>query len=204
MKNTTALLIIDMQAGLVHGAYREKEILQTLGALIKKARANSVPVIFVQHDDTPPDDLLVPNTPAWQIHPQIALLPGEKVFEKKRSDSFYETPLQDELLRLGIQHLIIGGMQTEFCVDATSRRAVELGYSVTLVANGHTTFDGELTAQQIITQENKKIKALNPLKVDIQLARVIDFGFVEDKVVKFGGKAVAIQTLILQRGFLIL
>jgi nicotinamidase-related amidase len=164
-----------MQAGLVHNAYHEKEILQTLGFLIEKARANSIPVIYVQHDDTPPDDLLVPNTPPWRIHAQIAPLPGEKVFEKKRSDSFYETPLQAELLSLGIKHLVIGGMQTEFCVDATSRRAVDLGYSITLVADGHTTLGGKLPARQIIAQENKDIQALNPLKVEIKLAQDIDF-----------------------------
>jgi nicotinamidase-related amidase len=179
MKTPSALLVIDMQAGLVHNAYREKEILQTLTELITRARANSIPVIYIQHDDTPPDDLLVTNTPAWQIHPKIAPLPDEKVFEKKRSDSFYETPLQDELRRLGVKHLLICGMQTEFCVDATSRRAIELGYSITVVADGHTTFDGNLPAQQIIAQENQKIQALDPMRVNLKTAQEIDFGFVE-------------------------
>jgi len=180
MNNHDALLVIDMQTGLLHGAYREKEVLQTIGDLIERARANTIPVIYVQHDDTPPDNLLAPGAPAWQIHVQIAPLPGEKVIEKKRSDSFFETPLQDELLRLGIKHLIIGGMQTEFCVDATARRAVELGYSITLVADGHTTFDGQIPAQQIIAQENSAFKTLNPLKVDLKNGNEIDFVFHEE------------------------
>jgi nicotinamidase-related amidase len=177
MNNSTALLVIDMQAGLVHGAYREKETLQIVSDLIERARTASVPVIYIQHDDTPPDNLLIPNTPGWQIHSQITPQPGEAIFEKTTSDAFFKTPLQDELIRQGIKHLVICGMQTEFCVNATSRRAVELGYLVTVVTDGHTTFDGQVPAHQMIAQENNELKALSPGTVTLKNGHDIDFNF---------------------------
>ena len=60
---------------------------------------------------------------------------------KTASDSFYRTSLEDELRRLGTTQLIVTGMQTEFCVDTTCRRALSLGFDVTLVSDAHTTKD---------------------------------------------------------------
>ncbi len=77
------------------------------------------------------------------------------IIRKQASDAFYETPLDDVLHSLGVSHLVVTGMQTEYCVDATSRRATSLGYDVTLVADGHTTGDYELLrAAQIVAHHN--------------------------------------------------
>lgn len=81
------------------------------------------------------------------------------------SDSFHETNLHETLQTNGIKNLIMAGMQTEFCINATYQRAVELGYEVTAVADAHSTFDmAELTAAQIIEQYNKKFSALAAVK----------------------------------------
>lgn len=154
MAAATALLVIDMQVALVEGAYQASATVECVAALIAKARAGGTPVVFIQHDHeryTP----MIPGAPGWQIHPALAPAPGELVVNKRASDAFYETPLQRELTARGISHLVVTGMQTEYCVDATCRRALSNGYAVTLVADGHTTSDNALlTAAQIIAHHN--------------------------------------------------
>src|SRR5450631_2618238 len=93
-----------------------------IATLLEKARAAQTPVIYVQHDGPAGHGLEV-GTPGWQIHPIIAPQPTEPVVHKRASDSFYKTTLQQELTARGIQHLIIVGGQTEYCVDTTARRA---------------------------------------------------------------------------------
>ena len=155
MAQDTALLIIDMQVGLVEWAYQKDEVLARLKALIARARAASIPVIYIQHDGHKPAHPLYPSKPGWQIHPDIAPQPGDLVLRKTASDSFWGTSLQQELEARGIKRVLVTGMMTEFCVDTTSRRAASLGYDVTLVADGHTTGDNDLlTAAQIIQYHN--------------------------------------------------
>lgn len=150
-----ALLVIDVQVAMFdEPVYRGEELLRTIGGLIAKARAANLPVIYVQHC-TGPEEPLVPGTRGWQIHPAIAPVAGDPIIQKQHSDSFLETTLQEELTRLGIKQLIVSGMQTEFCVDTTSRRAYSLGYAVTLVADAHSTFDSAvLPAEQIVAHHN--------------------------------------------------
>ncbi len=153
----TALLVIDVQVGLIDGkspAYRKDEVLSTIQEMLEKARAADAPVIYVQHDGDPGDSLEV-DTPGWQIHPQIAPQAGEPIIRKRASDSFYLTTLQQELTARGITHLVIAGCKTEYCIDTTSRRATTLGYHVTLASDAHTTTGNDiLTAAQIIAHHN--------------------------------------------------
>lgn len=157
-----ALLVIDMQVGLVPGAWREVETLAVIHALIAHTRAASTPVIFIQHEDT--------GWPLQPFHPDLAPNADDIVIRKRASDAFYETPLDDVLRTLSVSHLVVTGMQTEYCVDATSRRATSLGYDVTLVANGHTTGDsGLLRAAQIVAHHNDVLAHLaqpdHPIRV---------------------------------------
>lgn len=123
----------------IHQADR---IIATLGSLIEKARSSEVPVIFIRNNGPAgePDE---PSTPGWEIHPSLVPKTNEIVIDKFAPDSFHETELEKELDKLGTQQLIIVGMQTEMCVNATTRKAVELGYEVILVRDGHSTFDFE-------------------------------------------------------------
>lgn len=136
----TALLIIDTQVGLIEPAYKGKEVLDNINVLLAQARATHTPVIYVQHDGPKGDGLAV-GTPAWSIHPAIAPHEGELIVHKRASDSFYDTILKHELEAQGIQHLVVVGGETEYCVDTTIRRATVEGYDVTLVSDAHTTTD---------------------------------------------------------------
>jgi nicotinamidase-related amidase len=156
VKRETALLIIDVQVGIIEGfhAYRGREVLGHINKLLSKARATNVPIIYVQHDGEAEHPLEV-GTEGWQIHPDIKPHAEDLIIRKRASDSFFETTLQSELERRGIKHLIITGCMTEYCVDTTSRRAVSLGYDITLVSDAHTTIDNKLlTAAEIIAHHN--------------------------------------------------
>jgi len=152
----TALLIIDVQIGLVRlmPAELQDSILRKIAVLLSKARSSGILVLFIQHDG-PKGHPLETNSPPWAIHLSIAPLSGEPVIRKKASDSFFETGLAERLQSDGIGELIIAGGMTEYCVDTTCRRAVTLGYDVTLAADAHLTRDTAiLTATQIIAHHN--------------------------------------------------
>ncbi|HTI15755.1 MAG TPA: cysteine hydrolase family protein [Dictyobacter sp.] len=154
MDNNTALVIIDIQVGMMENNPLAPPILENINLLLTQARANQIPVIYVQHDEFSGNGLVV-GTPDWQIHPAITPHEHEPVIHKESSDSFHQTTLQKELAQRGIQHLIVAGGQTEYCVDTTIRRATSLGYDVTLVKDAHITFDTDiLTAPQIIAFYN--------------------------------------------------
>jgi nicotinamidase-related amidase len=150
------LLIVDVQIGLVELMPREvrDSVLSNIAGLLGKARSSDLPVLFIQHDG-PKGHPLEVNTAGWAIHVSIRPRGGETVIRKRASDSFFETRLAEELKKQGIDHLIVAGGMSEYCVDTTCRRAVTLGYDVTLVADGHLTRDTPvLTASQIIAHHN--------------------------------------------------
>ena len=156
MNTAAGLLIIDAQVGIVEGfrAYRGREVLEQINKLLANARASNTPIIYVQHDGEAGHPLEV-GSEGWQIHPEIKPHPEDLIIPKRASDSFFETTLQRELEARGIKHLIVTGCMTEYCVDTTARRAVSMGYDVTLVSDAHTTIDNKrLTAAQIIARHN--------------------------------------------------
>jgi len=157
MSSDTALVIIDVQMGMFdedEPVHNGEQLLRILSDLINKARRANVPVVYIQHNDSQ----FVEGSPSWPIHPSIAPLTGEVVVQKRTPDSFHETSLVDELEKKGIRKLVIGGIQTEYCVDTTSRRAFSLGYDVTLVENGHSTWDNKyITAEQVIAHHNNTL-----------------------------------------------
>ena len=160
MKNKTALLIIDAQVNMFadeHPVFEAGAMLHKLGSLVARARRAKVPVVYVQNNGSEMDPD-VPDTPGWQIHPMLTPGKGEIVIQKWEPDSFKDTELQKELEKLGVGRLVIAGMQTEYCVNATTRRAQELGYEVTLVKDAHSTYDsGGMSAAQIIANHNREL-----------------------------------------------
>jgi len=159
MSGATALLVIDVQMGMFDGRRISpvpggELLLERIGRLIARARSAKVPVIYVQHcgDHGHP---LEPGTPGWKIHHAIAPGPGDMVVQKATPDSFHETDLQDKLEALGVKKLVVAGLQTEYCIDTTCRRAFSLGYDVTLAGDGHGTWSTKLlNADQIISHHN--------------------------------------------------
>jgi nicotinamidase-related amidase len=153
----TALVIIDVQDAMFSYdkiyPFHGNQVLCKIKLLLDKARESGIPVVYVQHTST---DEYEKGTPTWQICSEIQPMEGEPIVEKPTWDSFHKTDLQDILHQLGITKLIIAGMQTEFCVDTTCRRAFSMGYETTLVEDAHTTFDNEiLTADLIIRHHNR-------------------------------------------------
>jgi nicotinamidase-related amidase len=151
-----ALLIIDVQVGLLELMPSEIQhtVLPRISALLAKARTSGTPVIHIQHDGAKGHPLEV-GTEGWKICSSVQPAGSELVIRKRESDSFFGTPLREELEKRGITRLIIAGAMTEYCVDTTCRRATSLGYDVTLVGDAHLTKDTEvLTAVKIIAHHN--------------------------------------------------
>lgn len=175
--DNTALMIIDVQLGMFESpmappVYGDQELLGKLNKLIAQARATQIPVIYVQHNEGNGGPLET-GTESWQIHPAIKPEANDLVIQKWNPDAFQDTPLQAELEARAITKLVVAGIQTEFCVDTTCRRAFSLGYDVTLVKDGHSTWDnGGLTAAQIIDHHNA---TLGGWFVKPKLAGEIDF-----------------------------
>jgi nicotinamidase-related amidase len=153
----TALLVIDVQVGNFVGSkpvYNGDELLERIHKLITKARTGGVPIFFVQHCG-PEGAIDEPGTQGWEIHPAITPDAGDSVIQKCHPDAFQDTHLQSELELKSITKLVIAGIQTEYCIDTTCRRAYSLGYDVTLVKDAHSTWDTDiLTAEQVIAHHN--------------------------------------------------
>ena len=157
MAQSTALLVIDVQSGLFSPASPLHDGPGVVArALAERAHAAAAPVVYIQDNDVGPID-----SPAWQLHPGLAPRPDDLFLRKPHSDSFYRTELQLLLRERGITQLVVAGCKTDACVDATSRRALSLGYDVTLVSDGHTTSDNAfMTADQSIAYYNWILEGL--------------------------------------------
>jgi len=153
----TALVVIDVQRGMFafpEQPYEGDAMLRLIADLVARARAASVPVIFVQHDGGAGHPLEKPGE-NWEIHPATGYVPGDLLVEKQNCDSFQATGLQDMLSDLRVDTLVLAGMMTEYCVDTACRRAFSLGYKVILAGVAHSTLSREhLSAQQIVQHHN--------------------------------------------------
>ena len=178
MSSEIGLLVIDMQKALFTDfgpLFQEEQVLSAIKTLIASARSAGSPVIYIQHC-AGEGESLAPATEGWQIHPEIQPNAGDTVILKRFSDSFKNTSLADELESRGIKTLVITGLQTEYCVDTTCREAFSRDYNVTLVSDGHSTYDTErLTAQDIIAHHNE---VLGNGFASLRRSDEIDFGAV--------------------------
>jgi nicotinamidase-related amidase len=133
----TALVVIDVQNGVVAGAHERDAVVANIRTLVERARAEQVPVIWVQHHD----DNLQQGSDEWQYVPELPAAPGEPVVHKTYGDSFEATTLEDELAARGVGHLVVAGAQTDACIRSTLHGAFVRGYDATLVGDAHTTED---------------------------------------------------------------
>lgn len=158
-----ALLVVDVQVGVVAQAWERKRIVGNVSAAVRKAREAGVPVIWVQHQD----EELVPDSLPWQWAPELELLPAELRIHKRFNSAFEDTALLSELDRLGVGRLFLAGASTNWCIRATAYGALERGYDLTLVSDAHTTSDMELapgrvvTASSVIDDLNTAIRGLS-------------------------------------------
>jgi len=154
----TALLIIDVQNDYFEGGAMSlvgtDKASENIKSLLQKFRTAHQPVVYIQHIATKPDaTFFVPNTIGAEIHANVKPLDGEKVIIKHYPNSFRETDLLDHLKSLDITNMVICGMMTHMCIDATTRAAKDLGFECTLIADACATKDLEINGK-IVTAEN--------------------------------------------------
>lgn len=150
----TALLVIDVQNGVVASAHHRDTVVATIAGLVATARSAAVPVVWVQHSD----EQLVPHGEAWQIVPELHMGEAEAVVHKTYGDSFEGTDLEAVLAAHGVGHVVVSGAQTDACIRSTMHGAFVRGYDVTLVTDAHTTEDltewGAPPPAQVIAHTN--------------------------------------------------
>ena len=150
----TALLVVDVQHGVVEGAPGRDTVVANIGNLVEKARQEAVPVVWVQHND----EGLAKGSEAWQIVSELSPEEAEPLIEKSYGDSFEDTPLETVLSELGVGRLIVVGAQTDACIRSTLHGAFARGYDATLVSDAHTTEDqtpwGAPPPEQVIAHTN--------------------------------------------------
>jgi nicotinamidase-related amidase len=153
-RTNTALLVIDVQNGVVEGAVDRDGVVARIGSVVDRARAADVPVIWVQHTD---EDLPVGSEP-WQYVPELTRHEGEPLVQKEYGDSFEGTELESLLAARGVGHLVVTGAQSDQCIRCTLHGAFARGYDATLVADAHTTVDlssyGAPPPEQVIAHTN--------------------------------------------------
>ena len=133
----TALLVIDVQNGVVDGNHDRDAVVANVGSLVAKARRENVPVVWVQHSDTG----LARGTDKWRIVPELNPDDAEPLVEKNYGDSFEDTILENVLSGLEVGRLVVVGAQTDMCIRSTLHGAFARGYDATLVSDAHTTED---------------------------------------------------------------
>ena len=133
----TALLVIDVQNGVVDAAHDRDRVVANIGALVDRARAEGVDVVWVQHHS----DELPEGSQQWRYVPELELGDSEPVVHKAYGDSFEATDLEELLASRGIGRLVVVGAQSDACIRSTLHGALARGYDATLVADAHTTED---------------------------------------------------------------
>jgi nicotinamidase-related amidase len=175
----TALLVIDVQKGVVGGAHERDAVVANVGSLVEKARRERVPVVWVQHSD----EQLARGSDEWRIVPELKPGDAEPLIEKNYGDSFEDTNLETVLSGLGVGRLIVVGAQTDACIRSTLHGAFVRGYDATLVSDAHTTEDqsawGAPPPEKVIAHTN--------LYWSYQTAPGRTAGTVKTKEVDFGG-----------------
>jgi nicotinamidase-related amidase len=177
----TALLVVDVQTGVVAGNHERDTVVANVGSLVEKARRERVPVVWVQHSD----DHVERGSDGWRIVPELTPSDTEPLVEKHYGDSFENTTLETVLSGLGVGRLIVVGAQTDACIRSTLHGALVRGYDATLVSDAHTTEDqtawGAPPPGQVIAHTNLYWK--------YQTAPGRTAGTVETKKVDFGASS---------------
>jgi nicotinamidase-related amidase len=150
----TALLVIDVQNGIVDAAVARDRVVANVGNLVEKARREKVPIVWVQHSD----EQIERGSDEWKIVPELAPGDSEPLIEKNYGDSFEDSSLETVLAGLGVGRLIVVGAQTDLCIRSTLHGAFARGYDATLVSDAHTTEDqsewGAPPPEQVIAHTN--------------------------------------------------
>ncbi|MEU4526196.1 cysteine hydrolase family protein [Amycolatopsis sp. NPDC024027] len=182
-RQNTALLVIDVQNGVMETAHERETVLRNIVTLVDRARAAGTEVVWVQHTS----DELPRGSRTWEYVPELVRAEKEPLVHKEYGDSFEDTDLEDVLADRGVGSLVVTGAQTDACIRSTLHGALARGYDVTLVADAHSTEDltayGAPPPGQVIAHTNLYWK--------YQTAPGRTAGTVETAEVEFGVKAPA-------------
>jgi nicotinamidase-related amidase len=150
----TALLVVDVQTGVVEGAHERDAVVANVGSLVEKARRERVPVVWVQHSD----EQLERGSDDWRIVAELTPSDAEPLVEKNYDDAFDDTTLETVLSGLRVGRLVVVGAETDACIRSTLHGAFVRGYDATLVSDAHTTGDqtawGAPPPDQVIAHTN--------------------------------------------------
>jgi nicotinamidase-related amidase len=150
----TALVVIDVQQGVVDEAHRRDEVVANIGTLVETARGGGAPIVWVQHSG----EELKRGSDAWQYVPELVRQELEPLVHKCYGDSFEGTDLEQVLAEAGVGHLVVAGAESDACIRSTIHGAFTRGYDVTLVGDAHTAGDkrawGAPPVDQVIAHMN--------------------------------------------------
>jgi nicotinamidase-related amidase len=176
---TTALLIIDVQRGLCSGEYEvveSRRVIDRINQVARVFREAKALVVVIQHEE--PGSPMAHGAAGWRLDPDLQVQPGDTYIRKTTPDSFHNTDLLAVLQARGIKQLVVCGLQSEFCVDSTLRRALALGFPVTLVADGHSTMDNSvLSAAQIVAHQNDTLSKMDSFGPRVRVVPASDVQF---------------------------
>jgi len=150
----TALLVVDVQVGVVADAHQRDAVVANIVRLVERARREEAPVVWVQHAD----EHLARGSDIWRIVPELHPDEDEPVVAKSYGDAFEDTNLEAVLSDLRVGRLIITGAESDACIRATLHGALVRGYDAILVGDAHTTGDrtqwGAPPPDQVIAHTN--------------------------------------------------
>lgn len=160
MTSTSALVVIDLQGGVLRGCLHARDVVARTAALVDRARASGVPVVWVQDHGS-----FTEGTPDWALAAPLERAANEPLIRKSYRDSFTGTDLAEVLSQIGAKRLVITGAQSDYCIRTTTQSAAARGFDVTLVSDAHTTTDAEwegttIAAGHIIAHTNMYFSGL--------------------------------------------
>lgn len=141
-----ALIVVDVQVGVVGAAWERERVVTNIARTVEKARQKDIPIIWVQHSE----EELPHGSPAWQWVPELQPADDEIRIDKNFNSSFEQTNLEATLADLGVTHVVLAGAATNWCIRATAYGALERGYDLTLIKDGHTTESMEFEDGRVI------------------------------------------------------
>jgi nicotinamidase-related amidase len=133
----TALMVIDVQKGVVAGTHQRDAVVANISTLVDKAREEGVPIVWVQHSS----EQMKIGSDSWEYVPELVRDESEPLVHKTFADSFEDTDLAEVLAKAGVGRLVVTGAQTDECIRSTIHGAFTRGYDVTLIGDAHTTED---------------------------------------------------------------
>lgn len=174
----SVLLVVDVQAALIkEHPYNETKTIENIRRLIAASRENEKEVLYVRHDGGKGEELEY-GTDGWQIYDEIAPYENERIFDKKNNSAFFKTGLREYLDNKSIDTVILTGLQTEYCIDATCKSAFDNGYKIIIPEETNTTFDNDyLSGEKLYKFYNFEIwknRFANVLPIDDVLKIIIE------------------------------